>query len=79
MIIESEIVSNQATPLRIRVRGFKLIAFPHPCLLVILEDRCQSIQKLAFTEVDQYGLTPRQAEVWLLRRANYTYRTHLRS
>jgi DNA-binding CsgD family transcriptional regulator len=27
-----------------------------------------------FTEVDQYGLTPRQAEVWLLRRANYTYK-----
>lgn len=74
MIIESEIASNQATTLRIRVRWFKLNAFSHPCLLVILEDRCQSIQKLALAEVDRYGLTPREAEVWLRRRANYTYK-----
>jgi DNA-binding CsgD family transcriptional regulator len=74
MIIESEIASNPATPLRIRVRWFKLNAFPHPCLLVILEDRCQSIQNLALAEVDRYGLTPREAEVWLRRRANYTYK-----
>ena len=73
MIIELEIASNQATPLRIRVQWFKLNAFPHPCLLVILEDRCQSIQKLALAEVDRYGLTPREAEVWLRRRTNYTY------
>ena len=25
---------------------------------------------LALTEADRYGLTPREAEVWLLRRAN---------
>jgi DNA-binding CsgD family transcriptional regulator len=74
MIIESEIVFNQVTILRIRVRWFKLNAFPHPCLLVMLEDRCQSIQKLANTEVNKYGLTPREAEVWLRRRANYTYK-----
>jgi DNA-binding CsgD family transcriptional regulator len=74
MIIESEIASNQATTLRIRVRWFKLNAFPHPCLLVILEDRCQSRKKLALAEVDRYGLTPREAEVWLRRRANYTYK-----
>jgi DNA-binding CsgD family transcriptional regulator len=74
MIIESEIASNQATPLRIRVRWFKLNAFAHPCLLVILEDRCQSLQRLALAEVDRYGLTPREAEVWLRRRANYTYK-----
>jgi DNA-binding CsgD family transcriptional regulator len=74
MIIESEIASNPVTPLRIRVRWFKLNAFPHPCLLVILEDRCQSIQNLALAEVDRYGLTPREAEVWLRRRANYTYK-----
>lgn len=73
MIIESEMASNQAT-LRIRVRWFKLNAFPHLCLLVILEDRCQSTQKLAFAEVNKYGLTPREAEVWLRRRANYTYK-----
>jgi DNA-binding CsgD family transcriptional regulator len=74
MSIESEMASNQETPLRIRVRWFKLNAFPHPCLLVIVEDRCQSLQKLALAEVDKYGLTPREAEVWLLRCASYTYK-----
>lgn len=74
MLIESEIASNQVTNLRIRVRWFKLNAFPQPCLLVILEDRCQSKKKLALAEVDKYRLTPREAEVWLRRRANYTYK-----
>ncbi|MGB7440063.1 MAG: helix-turn-helix transcriptional regulator [Coleofasciculaceae cyanobacterium] len=71
--IESEITLKNLTTLRIRVRRFKLNGIPHPCLLVILEDRCKSVQKLAISEVDKYGLTSREAEVWLLRRANYSY------
>ena len=71
--IESEIALESSTTLRIRVRWFQLNEIPHPCLLVILEDRCQSVQKLAISEVDKYGLTSREAEVWLLRRANYSY------
>jgi DNA-binding CsgD family transcriptional regulator len=73
-IIESEVAPYQSTPMRIRVRWLNLNAIPHPYLLVILEDRCQSIQNLALTEVEKYGLTPREAEVWLLHRANCTYK-----
>lgn len=73
-IIESEVAPYQSTPMRIRVRWLNLNAILHPYLLVILEDRCQSIQNLALTEVEKYGLTPREAEVWLLHRANYTYK-----
>ncbi len=39
---------------------------------MILEDRYQSTQNLAIAEVDKYRLTRREAEVWLLRRANYS-------
>lgn len=68
VIIESEITTDKLTRLRLRTRWLKLNVIQQPCLLVILEDRYQSVQNLAITEVDKYGLTPREAEVWLLRR-----------
>jgi DNA-binding CsgD family transcriptional regulator len=71
VIIESEITTDKLTWLRIRTQWLKLSAIKHPCLLVILEDRYQSVQNLAIAEVDKYSLTPREAEVWLLRRRQY--------
>lgn len=71
-LVESEITTNQGITLRIRVQSLPLNTFSRPCLLVILENRSQSLQNLAISEVEQYGLTPREAEVWLLSRANYT-------
>lgn len=71
-ILETELASDRPTPLRIRVRSLKLSATAHPYLLVILEDRHQSTQNLAIAEADKYGLTPREADVWLLRRTNYS-------
>ncbi|GAB4198965.1 MAG: hypothetical protein Fur006_49240 [Coleofasciculaceae cyanobacterium] len=70
--IESEMTANRSMPLRIRVQWLKLNAINRPCLLVILEDRSQSLHNLAISEVDKYGLTSREAEVWLLSRANYS-------
>ncbi|HAA33667.1 MAG TPA: helix-turn-helix transcriptional regulator [Cyanobacteria bacterium UBA8553] len=71
VIIESEVTTNKLTTVRIRTRWLKLSGIENPCLLVILEDRYQSVQNLAIAEVDKYGLTPREAEVWLLRRRQY--------
>ena len=71
VIIESEITTDKLTLLRIRTQWLKLSAINYPCLLVILEDRYQSVQNLAIAEVDKYGLTLREAEVWLLRRRQY--------
>ncbi|MGA7937024.1 MAG: LuxR C-terminal-related transcriptional regulator [Kovacikia sp.] len=45
-----------------------------PCVLVTLEDRLQSIQNAAISEGQKYGLTPRETEVWLRHRANYSYK-----
>ncbi|HEY9727462.1 MAG TPA: LuxR C-terminal-related transcriptional regulator [Chroococcales cyanobacterium] len=71
-ILETELASNRSTPLRIRVRSLKLSATARPYLLVILEDRYQSTRNLAIAEADKYGLTPREADVWLLRRTNHS-------
>lgn len=71
-LIESEISTHQAITLRVRVQWLSLNALSRPCLLVILENRSQSLQNLAISEVNHYKLTPREAEVWLLSRANFT-------
>ncbi len=70
--MEDEVVTDKLTTLRIRVRWLKINTVSSPYLLVILEDRHQSIQNLAIAEVDKYGLTRREADVWLRRRANYS-------
>ena len=73
VIMESEVKTQQLAALRIRARWLRLDAFSDACLLVILEDRYQSMRRAVITEVKQYGLTPREAEVWLLRRLDYTF------
>lgn len=73
VIVESEVKTHQLRALRIRARWIQLEAFNDACLLVILEDRYQSMQRTVIAESKQYGLTPRESEVWLLRRLDYTF------
>lgn len=73
VVIESEVTLSQATVYRIRVRWLMLEDPQRPYLVVLLEDRCQSSQNRALAEALLYNLTPRQAEVWLLRRAGFSY------
>lgn len=72
VMIESEITIGELSELRVRARWLKLDTLAESVLLVILEDPGQSTQSIALAEVEQYHLTPREADVWLLRRANYT-------
>ncbi len=71
--IESELHLNPVTTFRIRVRWLMLSDTQRPYLVVLLEDCHQSLQSRAITEVQQYQLTPRQTEVWLLFRTGYSY------
>lgn len=73
-IMESEITTDDLTEFQIRARWFQLDGAECPCILITLEEPCQLTQCFAIAEVKKYGLTPRQAEIWLLRRANYTYK-----
>lgn len=74
MIIEAEIGANDTDDFRVRVRWLELDENDSLYLLVTLEDRKQSTHNAALAEAKQYDLTPREAEVWLLRKANYSYK-----
>lgn len=69
LVIESEIKADLQT-FRVRVQWISLEDSREASLLVRLEDQQQSMQSLAVTEAKKYGLTPREAEVWFLRRCN---------
>ncbi len=67
LVIESELQTDTNQTYRIRVQWLQL---DQPCLLVRLEDQQRSLQSLAVTEAKKFGLTPREAEVWFLKRCN---------
>ena len=75
VVAESELSVKPHEHFRIRARWFDLGDYGNNAyILVILEDQNYSKRNLAITEVDRYGLSPREAEVWLLHRTGYTYR-----
>ena len=74
LITEAEVRFNDADFFRIRARWFNCADSPLPHLLVILEDRGRSIYAQAIAEVDLFGLSPREAEVWLLHRTHFSYK-----
>ncbi|MBI4780261.1 MAG: helix-turn-helix transcriptional regulator [Oscillatoriophycideae cyanobacterium NC_groundwater_1537_Pr4_S-0.65um_50_18] len=73
VVVESEI-NVDGLALRVRVRWFGVEETDRPYLMVILEDRHQSNLQRAIAEVDQFHLSPREAEVWLLHRCGYRYK-----
>lgn len=73
-LIQSEILIDNSTALYIQARWLQLINLPNPCLQLTLADRYQEIRNIAVEEAQAYGLTPRETQVWLLSRANYTYK-----
>ncbi|NEQ84742.1 MAG: helix-turn-helix transcriptional regulator [Moorea sp. SIO2I5] len=74
LILEAEIKVDKSVKLRIMVRWLSLELSPEPYLLVTLEDQNQSYQNSASTDALKYGLTPREEQIWSLKKANLTYR-----
>jgi DNA-binding CsgD family transcriptional regulator len=73
-VIEAEITTPTCHTIRVRAGWLAAENSKSPFLLVTLEDRHQSIHNKAIAEVQQYHLTPREAEVWLLYQDNYSYK-----
>jgi len=71
-VIDYEINTDALAKLRVRVQWLKLDGINSPYLLVILENRAQTVRNIAVAEANDYGLTHREREIWLLRQANYT-------
>jgi DNA-binding CsgD family transcriptional regulator len=74
-LMEGEVGESGASHYRVRVRWLQLEEMQQPYLLVTLEDCSEAARSRAIAEAYQYGLTPRQSEVWLLHRLGLTYRT----
>jgi DNA-binding CsgD family transcriptional regulator len=74
MILESEIDATEGADLRVRVRWLELEEGDRHYILVTLEDRQQLAQKAAIADASKYDLTPREAEVWSLKLAHYSYK-----
>lgn len=72
--VEDEIQTGESTSYRVRAQWLNLDNMQRPCVLVTLEDRLQSIHNIAIAEGQRFGLTPREVEVWLRYRANYSYK-----
>lgn len=73
-IYEIEITHQKSSLFRLRVQGFKLDNPDHFYLMVIIEDRYQSLQNMVKVDACKYGLTRSEEKVWLLRTAKYTYK-----
>jgi DNA-binding CsgD family transcriptional regulator len=73
-VIEGEVGGDGSPQYRVRVRWLQLEEMQRPYLLVTLEDRQEAARNRAIAEAYQYGLTPRQTEVWLLHGLGLTYR-----
>ena len=71
--MESEIEINTEAKIRIRVRCLQPHESGDNYLLVTLEDSEQTNRSMAISEAKKYDLTERESQVWLLRRANYSY------
>ncbi len=55
-------------------RYMKLDTLGKYCIVLILKDQYQLIKNIAMEEAKKYNLTDRETEIWLLQRANYTYK-----
>ena len=73
VVIESEIPMGKLGGFRLRTQWLRLEETEPLYQVIIIEDCSQSLQNLVNTQVHQYGLTPREAEVWLLSRTHHTY------
>ena len=73
-VISDDIIINDLASFRIRVRWISLEIFTHSCLSITIENRHESVIHVAESEINKYQLTPREAEIWLLYRTNYSYK-----
>ncbi|MEO0839677.1 MAG: LuxR C-terminal-related transcriptional regulator [Cyanobacteria bacterium J06641_2] len=71
--IESEIKTESKSKIRTRARWLQANETNDDYIIVTIEDREQTNQSIAISEAQKYALTERESQVWLLRRANYSY------
>lgn len=74
IVFSDEITAGVGDAFAVRVQWLNLSQFERHYLLVTLENQSRSLQTIAIAEAQIYNLTPSETKVWLLYRANYTYK-----
>lgn len=73
IVIESEVKTNDSIPWRLRGRWFNL-GNNESYILITMEDCYESLKNQTWLEIQRYGFTSREAEVWSLKRTNHSYK-----
>jgi DNA-binding CsgD family transcriptional regulator len=73
-LIESKIFMSSSIAFNVMAKWLKLEELEQPCIWLSICDHCQYTQGIVKEESQKYGLTSREKEVWLLHRADYTYK-----
>lgn len=63
--LDADIILPEIGTVRVRVQNIKIAQTS--CLLIVLEDRQQTIRNRALSDATIFGLTERETEVWQLR------------
>jgi DNA-binding CsgD family transcriptional regulator len=79
VILFDELVINKINTYRIRVRWLELNkkfqdSSQKPYILITIENSYESLRNVAISEIKKYNFTPREGEIWLLYKANYSYK-----
>jgi DNA-binding CsgD family transcriptional regulator len=72
--VESDVFIDPSVTFHVWAKWVKLETADRPSILLRIKDQYQSIKDVVMEEAQKYGLTPREKEIWLLHRANYTYK-----
>ena len=73
-IMKTKICISSSVNFTVIARYMKLDSLGKNCIVLEMRDQYQLIKNIALEEANQYGLTERETEIWLLQRANYTYK-----
>jgi hypothetical protein len=73
-VVTTKICINSSIAFSVHARYMKLETLGKRCMIFVLKDQYQVVKAIATEEATQFGLTDRETEIWLLQRANYTYK-----
>lgn len=73
-MVTNKICISSSVTFNVHARYMKLDTIGKYCFVMVLKDQYQLVKNIAIEEAKKFGLTDRETEIWLLQRANYTYK-----
>lgn len=73
-IMKTKVCISSSVTFSVTARYMRLDTLDKNCIVLEMRDQYQLVRNVALEEAQQYGLTDRETEIWLLQRANYTYK-----